>query len=129
MPKIVHRVPSAPEPLGPYAVATEAHGFVFLSGQVAVDPATGRPVDGDVVEQTHRVMQNLGAVLADLDLGFADVVKTTIFLADIADFPAVNAVYAGYVGDDPPARSTIQAGALPGGFLVEIEAIAARRAR
>ncbi len=126
MPKTIHTAPSGPEPLGPYSVATEANGLVFLSGQVAIDPSTGIPVGGGVGEQTHRVMQNIGAVLGDLDLGFDDIVKTTIFLASIDDFAAVNEIYAQYVGGSKPARSTVQAGALPGGFLVEIEAIAAR---
>lgn len=126
MPKQVPAVPSAPAALGPYSIVTEAHGLVFISGQVAVDPATGTPVSGDVAAQTHQVLRNLGGILADLGLGFADVVKTTIFLADTADFPVVNEIYATYVGTPAPARSTIQAGALPGGFLIEIEAVAAR---
>jgi len=126
VPKTIHTAPSGPEPLGPYSAATETNGLVFLSGQVAIDPSTGIPVDGGIAEQTHRVMQNIGAVLGDLDLGFDDIVKTTIFLASIDDFAAVNEIYAQYVGGSKPARSTVQAGALPGGFLVEIEAIAAR---
>ena len=126
MPKTIHDVPSGPTPLGPYSVVTEANGFVFLSGMVALVPETGAPVEGDVQAQTHQVMRNIGAVLGDVGLGFDDIVKTTIFLADIADFRAVNEVYAEYVGESRPARSTIQAGALPGGFLVEIEAIATR---
>jgi 2-iminobutanoate/2-iminopropanoate deaminase len=93
---------------------------------IAIDPATGKPIEGDVVAQTHQVMKNIGAVLGDVGLGYDDIVKTTIFLADIADFPAVNEAYAQYVGESKPARSTIQAGALPGGFQVEIESISAR---
>jgi endoribonuclease L-PSP, putative len=126
MPKQVPATPSAAPALGPYSVATEAHGFVFISGQVAIDPETGDRVEADVAAQTDQVMRNLGAILADLGLGFADVVKTTIFLADIADFPTVNEVYARHVGSPAPARATVQAGALPGGFLVEIEVVAAR---
>ena len=126
MPKTILHAPSGPEPLGPYSIATEAHGFVFLSGSVPIDPATGSGVDGDVSEQTHQVMRNIGAILGDLGLGYDDIVKTTIFLADIGDFAAVNVVYGDYVGDAKPARSTVQAGALPGGFQVEIECIAAR---
>ncbi len=126
MPKQVLRIDGAVEPIGPYSVATEAHGFVFVSGQVPIDPATNAPVQGDVSVQARRVMDNIGAILDGAGLGFGDVVKTTIFLADIKDFPTVNGVYAGYFGDDPPARSTVQVGALPGGYLVEIEAIAAR---
>lgn len=126
MPKETHAAPSGPAPIGPYSIATEANGFVFLSGQVGVDPESNRPASGDVETQTHQVMRNVGAVLADVGLGYDDIVKTTIFLADIGDFPAVNAVYGEYVGEAKPARSTIQAGGLPGGFRVEIEVIAAR---
>jgi 2-iminobutanoate/2-iminopropanoate deaminase len=126
MPKQVPDVPSGVTPLGPYSTVTEAAGLVFVSGQVAIDPATDAPIDGDVRAQAVRVMENLGAILGDLGLGYEDVVKTTIFLDDMADFPAVNDVYGGYFTGAPPARSTVEAGALPGGFLVEIEAIAAR---
>ena len=126
MPKKVPPVPNAVAPIGPYSTVTEASGLVFISGQVAIDPEDGSRVVGDVRAQTGRVMDNLDAVLLDLGLQFDDVVKTTVFLADIGHFPVVNEVYAGYFGDKAPARSTVQAGALPGGFLVEIEAIAAR---
>jgi 2-iminobutanoate/2-iminopropanoate deaminase len=126
MPKKILDAPNGPTPIGPYSIATEANGFVFCSGSVPLDPKTGVGVDGGIDEQTHQVMRNIGAVLGDVGLGYDDIVKTTIFLADIADFPAVNAVYGEYVGDARPSRSTIQAGALPGGFLVEIECIAAR---
>jgi 2-iminobutanoate/2-iminopropanoate deaminase len=112
--------------MGPYSVATEANGFVFISGQVAVDPLTGDRSPDDVVAQAERVLTNITAILGDLGLGMSDIAKTTIFLADIADFPKVNEVYAGYFDGEPPARSTVQAGALPGGFLVEIEVVAAR---
>lgn len=126
MPKTIHEAPSGPSPIGPYSIVTEANGFVFLSGMVGLDPATGTAVPGGVAEQAHQVMRNIGAVLGDVGLGYDDIVKTTIFLADMADFAMVNGVYGEYVGDAKPARSTIQAGALPGGFLVEIEAVAAR---
>ncbi|MFO7699504.1 MAG: Rid family detoxifying hydrolase [Acidimicrobiia bacterium] len=126
MPKSILSAPSGPEPLGPYSIATEANGFVFLSGAVPIDPSTGTGVGGGIEEQTHQVMKNIGAILGDVGLTFDDIVKTTIFLADIADFGAVNAVYGEYVGASKPARSTVQAGALPGGFSVEIECIAAR---
>ena len=126
MPKTIHDAPSGPTPIGPYSIVTEANGFVFLSGMVALDPGTGTAIDGDIEAQTHRVMRNIGAVLGDVGLGYDDIVKTTIFLTDIADFPRVNAVYGEYVGEARPARSTIQAGALPGGFDVEIECIVAR---
>ncbi len=126
MPKTVLETPSAPNTLAPYSVATEANGMVFISGQVGLDPATGERVPDDIGMQTRRVMDNIGVILGDVGLGYDDIVKTTIFLADIADFPIVNEVYAGYFDAAPPARSTFQAGALPGGFLVEIEAMAAR---
>ena len=112
--------------MGPYSVVTEANGFVFVSGQVAVDPLTRERSPEDVEVQTTQAMSNIAAILGDLELEIADIVKTTIFLADIGDFPKVNAVYAGFLGDEPPARSTVQVGALPGGFLVEIEVVAAR---
>ncbi|HSR45484.1 MAG TPA: Rid family detoxifying hydrolase [Acidimicrobiia bacterium] len=126
MPKHVLSTPSAPPALGPYSVAVEAAGLVFISGQVALDPATGDRAPDDVVAQSKQIMKNLEAILADIGLGFADVVKTTIFLADMADFPKVNEVYGAAFTDRPPARSTVEVAALPGGFLVEIETIAAR---
>ncbi len=126
MPKSIPSVASAAPALGPYSPATEANGFVFISGQVGIDPGTGESVGDDVVDQTHRIMHTVGAMLGDLGLGYDDIVKTTIFLADIADFPVVNDAYAGYVGEARPARSTVQVAALPGGFRVEIEVIAAR---
>ena len=126
MPKQIPHIEGAVEPIGPYSMATEANGFVFISGQVPIDPATNAPVQGDVTVQTRRVLDNVAAILSGVGLSFADVVKTTIFLADIKDFPTVNGIYAEYVGDEPPARSTVQVGALPGGYQVEIEAIAAR---
>ena len=112
--------------MGPYSFATEAGGLVFLSGQVALDPTTGEPSPDDVVQQSHRVMKNIGGILGDLGLGYSDIAKSTIFLADMDDYPAVNEVYGSYFDFEPPARSAIQAGALPGGFLVEIEVVAAR---
>ena len=112
--------------MGPYSFATEAGGLVFLSGQVALDPDTGERSPDDVAEQTQRVMKNIGSILDDLSLGYSDIVKTTIFLTDMADYPTVNEVYSNYFDLDPPSRSAIQAGALPGGFLVEIEVVASR---
>jgi 2-iminobutanoate/2-iminopropanoate deaminase len=126
LPKQIHDVPNVPRPIGPYSVATEANGFVFLSGQVSIHPESNEPEHGDVEEQTHRVMRNIGLTLGDLGLGYADIVKTTIFLEDMADYPLVNGVYDDYLSESRPARSTIQAAALPGGFKVEIEVVAAR---
>ena len=112
MPKTILHAPSGPEPLGPYSIATEANGLVFCSGSVPIDPATGSGVDGGIDVQTHQVMRNIGAVLQDVGLGYDDIVKTTIFLTDMSDFAAVNAVYGEYVGASKPARSTVEASAL-----------------
>lgn len=126
MPKNVPSLTSAPKPMAPYSVATEANGFVFISGQVPVDPAGGPSPEG-VTEQARLVLDNLGRILDDLGLGYSDIVKTTIFLTDIADFALVNELYAGYFQADPPARSTFQVAALPrSDFKIEIEAIVAR---
>ena len=127
MPKRVLNTPSAPGALGPYSVAVEAGGFVFVSGQVGIEPSTGERAPDDVAAQAKQIMENLGKILGDTGLSLRDVVKTTIFLDDIVDFPTVNDVYGSYFEEEPPARSTVQAGALPGGFLVEIEVIAARK--
>lgn len=126
VPRIVPDTPSAPKTMAPYSPATEAAGLVFLSGQVGLIPSSGDRAGDDVSAQAHQVMSNIGGVLGDLGLGYRDIVKATIFLADIADFTAVNDVYASYFEDDFPARTTVQAAALPGGFLVEIEVVAAR---
>ncbi|HSM00836.1 MAG TPA: Rid family detoxifying hydrolase [Acidimicrobiia bacterium] len=126
MPKQIPNVTSGPSAIGPYSVATEANGFVFVSGQVAFKPGTTDRVEGDAAAEAEQVMENIGGILGDVDLGYADIVKTTIFLADIGDFSAVNEVYARFVGEEPPARSTFQVAALPAGFKVEIEVIAAR---
>ena len=126
MPKTVPNTPSAPHALGPYSFATEAGGLVFLSGQVALDPVTGERGPDDVAAQAEQVMRNIGGMLGDLGLGYSDIAKTTIFLADMGDYAAVNDVYGSFFESEPPARSAIEAGALPGGFLVEIEVVAAR---
>lgn len=126
MPKKILGSPSAPPAMGPYSAATEANGFVFLSGVVPIDPKTGAKATGTIADETHQVMVNIGSILRDNGLDYDDIVKTTIFLTDIHDFAAVNEVYAEYVGVAKPARSTIQAGALPGDFGIEIECIAAR---
>jgi 2-iminobutanoate/2-iminopropanoate deaminase len=118
---------SAPKAIGPYAqaVVASAGTLVFCSGQIPLDPKTGEMVGaGDVALQTERVLENLGAVLAAAGASFASVVKTTIFLADLGDFGAVNEVYARYFGQTLPARATVQAAGLPKGALVEIDAIA-----
>jgi len=126
MPKSIPETPSAVQLPAPYSPAAEAGGFVFLSGQVGVDPATGERAGDDVEAQARQVMSNIGSILGDVGLGYDDIVKTTIFLADIDDFAQVNDVYASYFDGDYPARTTVQAGALPAAFLVEIEVVASR---
>ncbi len=116
---------SAPAAIGPYSQAIAMDCLVFCSGQLGLDPATGNLLEG-VEAQAERSMQNLTAVLAEAGLTMEDVVKTTVFLADMADFAAVNAVYGRFMPDPPPARSTVAVAALPKGGLVEIEAIARR---
>lgn len=115
----------APSAIGPYSQGIRSGDLVFCSGQLGLDPATGELADG-VEAQAERALRNLQAVLDAAGLSFADVVKTTVFLADIADFVKVNAVYGTFMTDPPPARSTFAVGALPKGGLVEIEAIAHR---
>ena len=117
----------APAAVGPYSQAVEAAGTVYVSGQVPLVPATGRLVDGDIRAQAEQVLRNIGAVLQAAGLGYADVVKTTVLLADISDFAAVNEVYARFfTGPVLPARAAFQVAALPLGAGVEIEAIAVR---
>jgi reactive intermediate/imine deaminase len=121
------RTQAAPAPVGPYAQAVAHEGLLFCSGQIPLDPATGKLVAGEIEAQTERVLENLGAVLAAGGSSFARVLRTTVYLADLALFPRMNAVYARYFASEPrPARTTIQAGALPAGALIEIDAIAAR---
>ncbi len=118
----------APAAIGPYSQAIDADGILFCSGQLGLDPATGELVDG-VEAQAERSLKNLSAVLDAAGLSWADVAKTTIFLVDIGDFAAVNAVYGAVMPDPPPARSTVGVAALPKGGRVEIEAIARRSPR
>jgi 2-iminobutanoate/2-iminopropanoate deaminase len=116
---------NAPAAIGPYSQAIVADGTVYCSGQIGLDPATGELADG-LEAQAERALRNLSAVLDAAGLTFADVVKTTIFLTDMGDFAAVNAIYASAMPEPPPARSTVAVAALPKGALVEIEAIARR---
>ena len=118
---------NAPAAIGPYSQAIVADGTVYCSGQIGLDPASGELADG-LEAQAERALRNLSAVLDAAGLTFADVVKTTIFLTDMADFAAVNAIYASAMPEPPPARSTVAVAALPKGALVEIEAIARRPA-
>ena len=114
----------APKAIGPYSQAIKANGFVFASGQVALDPATMQIVEGGIREQTERVMNNLKAVLEAAGSSFDQVVKTTVFLADMNDFTAMNEVYGRFFGETPPARSTVQVSRLPRDVRVEIDVIA-----
>ncbi len=114
----------APAAIGPYSQAIACDGFLFTAGQIALDPATGEMSTGDVRQQTRRVLENLEAVLQAAGVSWDDVVKTTIYLADLTDFPTVNELYGQRLGSARPARSTVQVAALPRGGLVEIDAIA-----
>jgi 2-iminobutanoate/2-iminopropanoate deaminase len=118
------RSADAPAPVASYSQAVRAGKFVFCSGQLPIDPHTRELLTGSIEEQTRRVLDNLGAVLAEAGLGYGDVVKCTVFLADMQDFPAFDGAYAHYFGASPPARSTIGVAALPRGARIEVEAIA-----
>lgn len=124
MPNQTVQTDRAPAAIGPYSQGVVANGLLFTAGQIALDPASGQVVDGDVVVQTEQVLSNLAAVLASVGASWPDVVKTTVFLTDMRDFPRVNDVYARIVGDARPARSTVQVTALPRGVSVEIELVA-----
>jgi 2-iminobutanoate/2-iminopropanoate deaminase len=115
----------APAAIGPYSQAVAVNGFLFTAGQIALDPASMQVVEGDVVVQTEQVLRNLSAVLASAGVTWSDVVKTTVFLTDMRDFPRMNEVYARAMGDARPARSTVQVSGLPRGVLVEIDLVAA----
>jgi 2-iminobutanoate/2-iminopropanoate deaminase len=117
----------APAAIGPYSQAVRSGGFLFCSGQIPLDPATGKMVEGGIEAQTERALRNLEAVLAAGGASLPAVVKTTVYLADLADFPVMNAIYGKFFPENPPARATVQAAKLPAGALVEIDAIAAIR--
>lgn len=123
MKKTLIRSKQAPQAVGPYSQAVRVGGLIFCSGQIPIDPASGKLVEGGIEVQTERVIQNIKALLADQGLGLEHVVKNTVFLTDLANFSAMNTVYAKYFTIDQPARTTIQVSALPLGALVEIEAI------
>jgi 2-iminobutanoate/2-iminopropanoate deaminase len=125
MPKKHVTSADAPKPIGPYSQAVIAGGLLFVSGQIAIDPATNQVIEGDVAKQTEQVLKNLMAVLKEAKMGPENVVKTTVFLTDMADFPKMNEVYARFLGKEPPARSTVAAAGLPKGVNVEIDLIAA----
>ncbi|MBM3734636.1 MAG: RidA family protein [Acidobacteria bacterium] len=114
----------APKAIGPYSQAVIHGGLAYLSGQIPLDPATGQLIDGDIAAQTARVLDNLKAVLEATGSSLDRVLKTTVYLSDISEFAKMNEVYAGYFGSNPPARSTIQAAALPRGARIEVDIIA-----
>ena len=124
MPKKLINSPTAPKPIGPYSQAVVAGGFLFASGQIPLDPDTNELVQGDIEAQTERVLRNIEAVLKQAGLGLGDVVKTSIYLADMGEFSRVNDVYARFFDDEPPARSTFEVSRLPMGVSVEIDVIA-----
>jgi 2-iminobutanoate/2-iminopropanoate deaminase len=121
-------IPNAPAAVGPYSPAVLAKDFAFLSGQIPLDPNTGKLIGGGIEQQTQQVLKNIGAVLKHLGLTFADVVKSTIFLTDLGSFATVNGIYSDALGTAKPARSTIQVAALPLEALIEIEMIVQRKA-
>jgi len=115
---------AGPKAIGPYSQAIKANGFVFLSGQIPLDPATQQLIAGDIAAQTERVLQNIGGILTAAGSSLAQVVKTTVFLKSMNDFSAMNEVYARHFTADPPARSTVEVARLPKDVLVEIDVIA-----
>ncbi|MCC7163617.1 MAG: RidA family protein [Anaerolineae bacterium] len=121
--RVIH-TDNAPKAIGPYSQALRSGDFIFTAGQIPLDPATNKLVEGDIAVQTRRVLTNLSNILEAAGSSLSRVLKTTVFLADLNDFQAMNAVYAEFFGEQPPARSTIQVARLPAGALVEIEAIA-----
>ena len=121
------QTPDAPAAIGPYSQGTIANGLLFTAGQIALDPATGTVVEGDVAAQTERVLRNLTGVLSAAGASWGDVLKTTVYLRSMADFPVVNEIYGRALGAARPARSTVEVAGLPRGVLVEIDAIATVR--
>ena len=115
---------NAPAPVGPYSQAVKADGWVYVSGQIPIDPQTGRMIEGDVAAQTRRVLENIREVLIAAGTGLADVVKTTVYMADLGQFAEMNKVYAEFFGEAAPARATVEVAELPKNSLVEIECIA-----
>lgn len=117
----INGIKNAPKAVGPYSQAVKCNGFLFLSGQIGLNPESAAIVDGGIENQTRQVLDNIRSVLAHHKLGFGDVVKTTIFLTDLGHFKTVNGIYEEYLSDSKPARSTVQVAALPLGAIVEIE--------
>lgn len=124
--KRIISTPDAPAAIGPYSQAIEVNGTLYISGQIPVNPAIGKVVEGGITEQTHQVMKNIGAILKAAGYSYKDVVKSTCLLANIEDFKAMNEVYATYYTEAPPARAAFAVKALPLGVLVEIETVAVK---
>ena len=116
--------PDAAKPVGPYSAALRAGEFLFLSGQVPIDPASGTMVEGDITAQTRRALENVGLLLSAAGLSYANVVRTTVFLADMNDFKVMNEIYSAFFAEPYPARTTVQAARLPRDARIEIDAIA-----
>jgi 2-iminobutanoate/2-iminopropanoate deaminase len=125
MKRIIH-TPNAPAAVGPYSQAVEIHGVLYISGQIPIDPATGKVVEGGIMEQTLQVMKNIGKILEAAGCSYSDVVKSTCLLSDMANFQAMNKVYAEYYPENQPARAAFAVKELPLGVLIEIESIAVR---
>lgn len=124
MSKEIINTENAPAPIGPYNQATKANNFLFISGQIPADPATGAIINSSIEDETHQVMKNLGAILKEAGLGFENILKTSIFISNMDDFAKINAVYGTYFSGDFPARETVQVARLPKDVNVEISAIA-----
>lgn len=122
----INNVTEAPKAIGPYSQAVKVGNMFFLSGQIPIDPSTAKLIEGGITEQTEQVMRNITAVLMSQGLTFSNVAKTTIFLSDLKNFQTVNEIYSKTLGENKPARSTVQVAALPLGSLVEIEMIAVK---
>lgn len=122
--KEIIKTARAPQAIGPYSQAVKVGGFIFVSGQIPISPETGDIVEGDIAAQTDRVLQNIKCILNDSGAGLDNVVKTTVYLADMKDFSAMNQVYAGYFGTESPARAAVEVSRLPRDVMVEIEAVA-----
>ncbi len=125
MEKKIIRTNDAPAPIGPYNQAVQFGNMLFVSGQIAIDPANGQLVQDDIQTETHMVMKNLQAILTEAGMGFQNVLKSTIFLMDMGEFAKVNEIYGSYFTENPPARETVQVAGLPKGVNVEISVIAA----
>ncbi|MCB0340302.1 MAG: RidA family protein [Bdellovibrionales bacterium] len=126
MVRYINQVRGAPEAIGPYSQATEANGMVFISGQIPLDPKSGQMVEGGIERQTEQVLMNLSSILESQGLGFGNVVRSTIYLTDLANFQVVNEIYGRALGESRPARATVQVSALPKGCNVEIDMIAVK---